>query len=241
MQPLRDSRSLPKLLTADLRQRILAGEWAPGAQLPSEQSLAESLGVSRPTVRTALRNLAAGGLVHIRQGSGTFVTARGPGIVTGLQELRSTSELIAAQLDNSEVNYRYRKRRMATPEEAAYFDADIPLQVIVIERSFVSGEEVIAFEWALLNASLLPADLDPDKISGSIFAFLKPLGLIPDQAIATVHACNDESIAWPGTSSPSSLYLCLTQQGYMNDGRVITWSKTYFTEGKFEFLLVRSR
>jgi GntR family transcriptional regulator len=241
MKPLRDNRSLPAQLAEVLRARITSGEWAPGEQLPSEQALAEGAGISRPTVRSALRLLAASGLVRVRQGVGTFVTSRGPGVVAGLQELRSMSEIIAEQRSNSTVNYRLCEARSATAEEAAYFDAEPPFKVIAIERSFMSGDEVIALEWSFINAELLTG-LDPAEISGSIFAILETRGLLPDQAIATVHAVNDESIAWPELASTSScLYLCLTQQSYLPDHRVIAWSKTYFTEGNFEFLLVRSR
>lgn len=241
MKPLRDNRSLPAQLAEVLRARITSGEWAPGEQLPSEQALADEAGISRPTVRAALRQLASSGLVRVRQGAGTFVTARGPGVVAGLQELRSMSEIISEQRANSKVSYRLRELRAATAEEAEYFDAEPPFQVIAIERSFVSGDEVIALEWSMVNAELLP-DLEPSDIAGSIFALLEPRGLLPDQAIATVHAVNDDTIAWPEVAgASSSLYLCLTQQSYLPDGRVIAWSKTYFTEGNFEFLLVRSR
>lgn len=240
-KPLRDNRSLPVQLAAVLRARITSGEWAPGEQLPSEQALADETGVSRPTVRAALRQLAASGLIRVRQGSGTFVTSRGPGVVAGLQELRSMSGIVSEQRANSQVKYRLRELRAATAEEAAYFDAELPFRVIAVERSFVSDDEVIAVEWSLINADLV-STIDPADISGSIFALLEPLGLVPDQAIATVHAVNDDTIAWPENAGhSSSLYLCLTQQSYMLDGRVITWSKTYFTEGNFEFLLVRTR
>jgi len=47
-------------------------ELDPGGKLPSERELAERLGVSRPTVRRALDQLAVEGRVHRVQGSGTF-------------------------------------------------------------------------------------------------------------------------------------------------------------------------
>jgi GntR family transcriptional regulator, transcriptional repressor for pyruvate dehydrogenase complex len=61
-------------LTADrLREDILAGRWAPGAALPPERELSETLGVSRLTLRSALARLAAEGLVQAVHGSGTRV------------------------------------------------------------------------------------------------------------------------------------------------------------------------
>lgn len=53
--------------------RIVAGEWAPGEFLPSEQKLAADLGVAPGTVRRALDDLAHAGIVERRQGRGTAV------------------------------------------------------------------------------------------------------------------------------------------------------------------------
>ena len=94
---LRGSRSLPTQLAEILRSRIIAGEWSPGEQLPSEQALATEVGVSRPTVRAALSLLMASGLVRIRQGAGTFVASHGTGVVAGLKLFRSISDLISEQ------------------------------------------------------------------------------------------------------------------------------------------------
>ncbi|MBL8590778.1 MAG: GntR family transcriptional regulator [Methylobacteriaceae bacterium] len=58
-----------------LRDAIVSGEEPPRARLPSEPMLAERHGVSRVTVRRALDQLAAEGLVERRPGSGTFVAA----------------------------------------------------------------------------------------------------------------------------------------------------------------------
>ncbi|MGH8917155.1 MAG: GntR family transcriptional regulator, partial [Actinomycetes bacterium] len=60
-------------LAADLRQGILAGDWAPGSRLPTESRLAKETGLSLTTVRRAFTELVAQGLVDRRQGSGSFV------------------------------------------------------------------------------------------------------------------------------------------------------------------------
>jgi GntR family transcriptional regulator len=59
-----------------LRDRILNGTYALGQQLPTESELLEEFGVSRNTVREALRQLRQDGLVASRQGSGSVVTRR---------------------------------------------------------------------------------------------------------------------------------------------------------------------
>ena len=47
--------------------------FAPGDQLPNENDLSQELGISRTTLREAIRILAAHGVLEIRRGKGTFV------------------------------------------------------------------------------------------------------------------------------------------------------------------------
>ena len=54
---------------------VLDGRLRPGDRLPSERALSEALGVSRPTVREAIRSLQAMNIVETRRGSGTFVSS----------------------------------------------------------------------------------------------------------------------------------------------------------------------
>jgi len=60
-------------IAEQIRSSILAGDFSPGEKLPPERELAEMFGVSRPSVREALNNLASTGLVMSYQGGGTVV------------------------------------------------------------------------------------------------------------------------------------------------------------------------
>jgi GntR family transcriptional regulator len=61
----------------DLLVRAIGdGTYAPGSQLPTETMLTDQFKVSRTTVRKAIENLVAKGLVEIRRGTGTFVSSR---------------------------------------------------------------------------------------------------------------------------------------------------------------------
>jgi GntR family transcriptional repressor for pyruvate dehydrogenase complex len=60
-----------------IRDLIFRGHLQPGEQLMPERELAQALGVSRPTVREAIRKLVTIGLVEHRHGQGTFVRAPG--------------------------------------------------------------------------------------------------------------------------------------------------------------------
>src|SRR5579859_3662471 len=59
-----------------LRNEIARGDYKPGDQLPAEPELIQQFGVSRITVRQALSDLEAEGLVIRRHGKGTFVAER---------------------------------------------------------------------------------------------------------------------------------------------------------------------
>jgi len=72
----------------ELRGRILSGELAEGAQLPTESALCSHYGISRFTAREALRRLQNEGLIRRRRGSGTIVA-------TAPQQLRQSLSDIA--------------------------------------------------------------------------------------------------------------------------------------------------
>jgi GntR family transcriptional regulator, transcriptional repressor for pyruvate dehydrogenase complex len=58
-----------------IKDMILDGRLAPGQRLPPERSLSGALGVSRPTVREAIRSLQAMNILESRHGAGTFVAS----------------------------------------------------------------------------------------------------------------------------------------------------------------------
>ena len=75
LEPIKRKSRVPADIAAYLKRLILDGKLRLNDQLPSERELAEQLGVSRNSVREALRALELTGLVESRQGGGTFVRA----------------------------------------------------------------------------------------------------------------------------------------------------------------------
>jgi GntR family transcriptional repressor for pyruvate dehydrogenase complex len=113
--------SLKPLRTPPLREQVVrelvrfVDGRSPGERIPTERELSERLGVSRSTVREAVQFLQALGVLEIRHGSGTFVTAsarrtqelrrewrrwtqRHAGRVRELLEVRQGIESFAAEL-----------------------------------------------------------------------------------------------------------------------------------------------
>ena len=82
-QPL-TTQSLARQIAEQLRDAIVAGRLGADERLPGEEQLAKQFGVSRPTVREALKRLAAQHLIRSRRGptGGTFVDRRWMNCVT---------------------------------------------------------------------------------------------------------------------------------------------------------------
>lgn len=93
---------LTDMVVEQIRRLIINKGLSEGARLPSERTLAEALGASRPTVSQALRILAVMGLVEIRPGSGAYVVQNPASMVAAsvnlMLDLRPDSVPHLAQL-----------------------------------------------------------------------------------------------------------------------------------------------
>jgi GntR family transcriptional repressor for pyruvate dehydrogenase complex len=94
-QPIKPKK-VSTQIAEQIRNSILAGEFAPGDKLPPERELSEMFGVSRPSVREALNALASSGLVMSYQGGGTVVKSL---VETSVSN--PLSELIRVQQDRA--------------------------------------------------------------------------------------------------------------------------------------------
>lgn len=75
-----------------LRLMIASGELGPGAKFPAEPELCERLGVSRSSLREAVRTLGALGVIDSRHGMGTYVSSLDPAEI--VQSLSLTIDLL---------------------------------------------------------------------------------------------------------------------------------------------------
>lgn len=68
-----ERKSLVEQVYSQMEAKIVNGDWAVGSRIPTETELMESFGVSRNTLREAIRALVQVGLLETKQGDGTFV------------------------------------------------------------------------------------------------------------------------------------------------------------------------
>ncbi|MDF2684808.1 MAG: GntR family transcriptional regulator, partial [Brevibacillus sp.] len=89
-------RSLCLLVMDKIKGDIESGQLRPGERLPSEAELSKQLGISRATLREALRLLEEEKIVIRRHGVGTFINSK-PVFSGGIGELFSVTDAIERQ------------------------------------------------------------------------------------------------------------------------------------------------
>lgn len=109
---------LSDVLYNDILAQIRQGHFPRDARLPSEKELSQRFDVSRPIVRDALRRLREDGLVHSRQGSGSFVSAS-----AGVSPANGDGEMLPP-LQSIEDVRKFYEFRLAIEGEAAYWAAE---------------------------------------------------------------------------------------------------------------------
>jgi GntR family transcriptional repressor for pyruvate dehydrogenase complex len=111
--PVAPSRSqVSGNLLGIFRRLIQDGQCRPGQRLPNERDLARQLGVSRPSLREAIRALAAMNILDVRHGDGTYISSLDPEI------LAEPLQLILA-IDDSAIFSLFELRRVLEPAAAA--------------------------------------------------------------------------------------------------------------------------
>ena len=136
------NKNISDIVFDQLKANILSEEWKPGDKLPAELALAEQLGVSRITIRSALQRLLSLGLVVSRQGGGTFVSER-----ENAEALTSLLPILAAV--KPDVKYFLEFRMVVEPNMASLAALRATEEQITQMEVYVDGfEHTNADDWA---------------------------------------------------------------------------------------------
>lgn len=160
------SRSVASQAMAILSERIRTQVYPPGSRLPSESDLADELGVSRASIRSALSRLAGDGLVLRKQGDGTYINAHIENIPTRMGGLWSFARLIDHSGHTPHIRLLDQRVRLpdAKEAEALRMAADEP--VLLLTRLFYADDIP-----AILTHSLVPLAMllvPVDQVDGSL-------------------------------------------------------------------------
>ena len=128
-----------------IKQMITSGELAPGDRLPKEADLAERLGLSRNSLREAVRALALINVLDVRQGDGTYVTSLQPHLL-----LEALSFVVDFHRDDTVLQF-LEVRRVLEPAATAMAALNMPGEDVEELRSILdtlpddpSVEELVA-------------------------------------------------------------------------------------------------
>jgi len=218
---------------------LIAGTPA-GERLPSEPQLAKKLGVSRATLREAMRSFEAQGMIRRRQGAGTFVVGQVSVLDSGLEVLESL-ETMARRL-NLEVTVSdlHVDRVYADQELAEGLKLPLASRLISIRRVIrADGRPVAHLVDMLPEEFLKPEDL-PRNFNGSVLDFLIARGsplTISRAAISATGATAD--VARALEIQREDVLLRFTSQLYVADGSIVDYSVSSFIPGYFNFHVIR--
>jgi DNA-binding GntR family transcriptional regulator len=127
--------SLVDVAEEALRTWLATGRHRPGERLPPEQELSAHLGISRGTLRTALRRLEESGEIVRRQGSGTYVgRATSTTLDEGLEKLVSYSELARRRGVTLELGELTIEEKRLGPEAGELFELDPETPAVTVTR-----------------------------------------------------------------------------------------------------------
>jgi GntR family transcriptional regulator len=211
-----------------------------GERLPSEPDLAKRLGVSRATLREAMRTFETQGLIRRRQGSGTFVVGQVPVIQAGLEVLESL-ETMARRLNlEISVSDLFIEQIAADEERASALAVPVDSKLTRVRRVIREENRPVAYLVDDLPDSYLkPQDL-PASFKGSVLDFLLERGdplTVSRAAISAAGAVPE--VARALEIQRGDVLLQFTAQLYRSDGRVVDYSQSYFIPGYFHFHVVR--
>jgi GntR family transcriptional repressor for pyruvate dehydrogenase complex len=119
-----------------IKEMILSGELAPGDRLPPEQQLSERLGLSRSSLREAVKALEVIRVLDVRRGDGTYVTSLEP------QLLLEAMSFVVDLHDDSSVLELFAVRRILEPAAAALAAAAMTEDTVAALRSEVDAVDV---------------------------------------------------------------------------------------------------
>jgi len=228
---VRTEEALSKLLVA----------YNPGDQLPPEPELARQLGVSRSTLREALRSFEERGQITRRQGVGTFVALSHPIIEHGLEVLESLDTLARRMGLRCEMRDLSIEEQIADSELAAKLDVAPGTPLTIVTRTRTAEGTVVAYMYDVVPVSVASAETLRANFHGSVLDYLLEMGDLPPAYARTniLPVQATEELAQHLQVSPGTVLLLLEETIYATDNQIINYSRNYFIPDYFQFHLIR--
>ena len=232
-------KSLSHRLHENLRQIIAITP--PGERLPSEPNLAKQLGVSRATLREAMRIFETQGLIHRRQGVGTFVIHPSQVIETGLEVLESIHTMaerigLPVEMGTYQIDLRPAKEK-----DVDIFGLEESANVVQVNWVMEAESRPVAFLVDIVPESILSLKVIQQEFNGSILdLFLEKSGIPLSTSRSEINAVAAQSdIARALGIQRGDVVLFFEAVLYSAEGRAVDYSYSYYLPGYFKFHVVR--
>lgn len=184
-----------------LRGLIESGEWPAGSQIPNEDRLGDMLGISRITLRHALRNLEEAGMLRREHGRGTFV--RSATMVAGVRGLTSFTDEMRTMALEPGTRLLGAKKLPATEIVAEALEIALGAEVVQLRRLWLGNGMPIGIQTTHLPLARVPGLYEAAPDVSSLYRWLKDnCGITPVKAkevyrVGSVGAVDAELIEQP--------------------------------------------
>jgi len=172
---------LPDVIRSELRRAIVEGEFPPGSKLPNEDTLCSRFGVSRITLREAVRGLIEDGYVIRRQGAGTFVT-QGPTLRNSLDTNFSYTEYLESIGVRASKEVLEARRIPASEAVAEDLNLAAGAEVVEVRRVRIADGKPAIYSIDSLPVDIVDAKKDAKAFSTSLYRLLAERGHVVDHA-----------------------------------------------------------
>jgi GntR family transcriptional regulator len=207
-----------------------------GQRLVSEPDLAKQLGVSRATLREAMRTFETQGLIRRRQGSGTYVVGKVPVIDAGLEVLESLDTMARRMNLAITVSDLHIESSEADGEIAKGLGVPDGTRLTRIRRVMRADSRPVAYLIDTMPEEILNPGTLPEGFAGSVLDFLLERGdklTVSRAAISASNATAD--VAKALEIQRGDVLLQFVSQLYTTDGKVVDYTASYFIPGYFNF------
>ncbi|MFN2187478.1 MAG: GntR family transcriptional regulator [Candidatus Promineifilaceae bacterium] len=239
---LKRTPSLTDQAKAHIKQQILENQYEED-KIPSETDLAESLGVSRTTIRDALSRLENEGVVYRKQGAGTFVNRPGLRIKSRLEEIWSYKAVLE---DHGYIpSTKVLSHRIVQAEPALAEELDIPLdeRLIIIEKLFLEDRMPVILTINHIPESMLAKPYTDADLELPVYDLLAEYGeqYLSYYLSEFVPAAASGAVADYLNLASSTPLLSLEEVGYNEDNRPILKAYSYFRDDLLRLRFIRRK
>jgi GntR family transcriptional regulator len=225
---------LYRAVVETLRREIETGRFAESQLLPGERALCELLEVSRTTLRKAIAELIAEGVLFHRHGAGTFIHRATPRVDQPSSRLTSFTEDM--RLRGFEATSRDLERGVSlpTPDEAMMLSVGLNDRVFRLGRLRLANDVPVAIEHAAVPLRYLP---DWEGVGASLYEALTERGHRPTRGLQRLRATllSDAYAELLGVE-PRSPALHIQRIAYLADGACVEFTKSWYRADTYDFV-----